>query len=116
MILSKTFLESSGSSRNNNVWMKGDLIHDKTPVRFPQLGDGNNEDNCGRIWAKRLDRYPFKIEGCESSLNVLDSGTWPKEFINELGPERRLDRTEEEEMGDSFTVLETKKTVDLIKF
>jgi hypothetical protein len=81
VILSKTFLESSGSSRNNIIWMKGNLIHDKTPVRFPQLGDGNNENNCRRIWAERLDRYSLKIEGCDSSLNVLDSGTWPKEIL-----------------------------------
>ena len=43
-------------------------------MKLPQLGDDNDEDNCGRIWAGRLGRYPFKIEGCESSLNVLDSG------------------------------------------
>lgn len=99
MIFSKAFLEGSSSSRGDISWMKRNLVNDKTPVRFPQLGDSNNEDDGGLIWTRRPGKYLLKIEGDERGLNIWDSGTRPKEFVNELRPERGLDRTKKENVG-----------------
>lgn len=59
-------------------------------------------------------KYLLKIEGCERSLNILDSGTWPKKFINGLGPDGKLDMTKKEKLWDGFSILKTKEAACLI--
>ena len=90
MVFSKAFPESSRSSRDNIFGMEGDLVNHKAPVSFPQLRDGNDEDNCGLVWTGWPSNYSLKIEGRERYFNSVDSGTRPKEFLNELRPEGKL--------------------------